>query len=74
MKNTGNTIRQNGQSTDFIYSGLSGISSKGREYLKNIAQSLIIMQNRPGFPIPNKICQEIMQNPSADPFSGTKEG
>jgi hypothetical protein len=33
-----------------IYSGLGSISDRGREYLKNIAQSLIALQNRPGSP------------------------
>jgi hypothetical protein len=47
-----------------IYSGLDSISDRGREYLKNIAQSLIVIQNRPGTPIPDSICREIMRNPT----------
>jgi hypothetical protein len=48
----------------FIYFGLSSISGKGREYLKNTAQSLIAIQKRPGTPLPDSICREIMQNPT----------
>jgi len=48
----------------FIYSGLNSISNKGREHLKNIAQSLITLQNRPGSPLPDSICREIMRNPT----------
>jgi hypothetical protein len=51
----------------FIYSGLGSISDKGREYLKNIAQSLVALQNRPGTPLPDSICREIMRN-SANEF------
>jgi len=46
----------------FIYSGLGSISDKGREYLKNIAQSLIALQNRPGSPLPDSIYREIMRD------------
>jgi hypothetical protein len=48
----------------FIYSGLGSISGKWREHLKNIAQSLIAIQDRPGTPIPDSICREIMRNPT----------
>jgi len=43
-----------------IYSGLNSISDKGREQLKNIAQSLIVLQNHPGTPIPDSISHEIV--------------
>ena len=46
----------------FIYSGLGSISNKGREYLKNIAQSLIALQNHPGTPLPDSICREIVRD------------
>jgi hypothetical protein len=46
-----------------IYSGLNNISNKGREHLKKIAESLIAIQNRPGTPVPDSICREIMRNP-----------
>jgi len=48
----------------FIYSGLNSISDKGREQLKNIAQSLVALQNHPGSPLPDSICQEIINNPT----------
>jgi hypothetical protein len=47
-----------------IYSGLGSISGKGRKRLKKIAQSLIAIQNRPGTPIPDSICREIMRSPT----------
>jgi hypothetical protein len=50
------------ESTAFIYSGLSSISDRGREQLKNVAQSLIALQNRPGSPLPDSICREIMRD------------
>jgi hypothetical protein len=50
------------ENTAFIYSGLGSISDKGREYLKNIAQSLITLQNHPGSPLPDSICREIMRD------------
>ena len=50
------------ESTAFVYSGLDSISSEGREYLKNIAQSLIVIQNRPGATVPESISQEIIRN------------
>jgi len=49
-----------------IYSGLGNISDKGKKRLKNIAESLIAIQNRPGTPIPNSICKEIMLNLTND--------
>jgi hypothetical protein len=59
-------IAQDSQNISFIYSGLGSISSKGRKRLKNIAQYLIAVQNRPGFPIPDNICKEIMRNPPGE--------
>jgi hypothetical protein len=50
----------------FIYSGLGSVSNRGREYLKNLAQYLLAMQNRPGTPIPEGICQEIIRNKTDD--------
>jgi hypothetical protein len=49
-----------------IYSGLGSISDKERKRLKNIAQSLIAIQNRPGTPVPDNICREIMMNSTND--------
>jgi hypothetical protein len=51
------------ENISLIYSGLNSISEKGREQLKNIAQSLIAIQNRPGTPVPDSICREIIKNP-----------
>ena len=48
--------------TSLIYSGLNSISDKGREQLKNIAQSLIAIQNRHGTPVPENIGWEIIIN------------
>jgi len=45
-----------------IYSGLNSISDKGRKHLKNIAQSLVAIQNRPGSPLPDGIYREIMRD------------
>jgi hypothetical protein len=56
------------QNIAFIYSGLGSISDRGRKHLKNIAQSLIAIQNHSGFPVPDNICKEIMRN-----LSGEKE-
>jgi hypothetical protein len=50
------------ENLSLIYSGLNSISGKGRKRLKNIAQSLVAIQNRPGTPIPDSICREIMRN------------
>jgi len=52
----------NGDNLPFIYSGLNSISDKGRKRLKNIAQSLIEIQNRLGTPVPESIGREIMRN------------
>jgi len=60
MKMFENTVLER-ENTAFIYSGLGSISDKGREYLKNIAQSLVVLQNRPGSPLPDSICREIMR-------------
>jgi len=65
MKNTGENASRSArdsQNPDFIYTGLGSISEKGREHLKDLAQSLIAMQNHPGFPIPDHICKEIMRD------------
>ena len=59
MYNYNNTVYDR-ENLALIYSGLNSISDKGWEYLKNIAQSLINIQNRPGTPIPDSICREIM--------------
>ena len=56
-----NTVNDR-ENTAFIYSGLGSISDKGREYLKNIAQSLVALQNRPGSPLPDSICREIIRD------------
>jgi hypothetical protein len=42
------------ENLDFILSGLVQISSKGRKYLKNMAQTLVSLQNPPKYPIPDK--------------------
>jgi hypothetical protein len=55
-------IIQDRENTALIYSGLGSISGKGREYLKNVAQSLIALQNRPGSPLPDSISREIVRN------------
>jgi len=52
----------NGENLALIYSGLNSISDKGRERLKNIAQSLIAIQSRPGTPVPDNIGREIMRD------------
>ena len=52
----------NGENLALIYSGLNSISDKGREQLKNIAQSLIAIQSRPGTPVPDSIGREIMRD------------
>jgi hypothetical protein len=52
----------------FIYSGLNSIGGKERKRLKNIAESLVAIQNRPGTPIPDSICKEIMRNPTNELF------
>jgi len=55
-----------------IYSGLNSISDKGREHLKNVAESLIAIQNRPGTPVPDSICKEIMWDSTNDLLNGKK--
>jgi len=45
----------------FLYSGLASISSEGRERLKQIAQSLIAVQESPGSPVPNNVQWEILR-------------
>jgi hypothetical protein len=47
----------------FIYSGLGSISHKGRKYLKNIAQSLVAIQKRPGTPLPDSVSRKIAGKP-----------
>jgi hypothetical protein len=56
-----------GDNSAFIYSGLHSISDKGRKHLKNIAQTLIAIQNRPGIPVPDSICREILHNENYRP-------
>jgi hypothetical protein len=56
------------ENLSLIYSGLNSISGKGRERLKNIAESLVAIQNRPGTSIPDSICREIMRNPTNEMF------
>jgi len=51
-----------GDNLPLIYSGLHSISDKGRKRLKNIAKSLIEIQNQPGVPLPESIGKEIMRN------------
>jgi len=53
-----------------IYSGLGSVSDKGRKHLKNIAQSLIALQNKPGIPLPDRICREIMRDSSRELVQG----
>ena len=60
MKTSKNIIWDS-DSSFFIYSGLCDISKNGRKYLKTIAKSLISIQNHPGLPIPDRICQKIIQ-------------
>jgi hypothetical protein len=45
--------------TAFISAGLGQISGSGRKNLKYIAQSLVLAQNNPGYPIPECIGQQI---------------
>jgi hypothetical protein len=56
----------------FIYSGLGNISGKGREQLKNIAQSLIAIQSRQGAPVPDSIGREIMRGSTKELLMGVK--
>ena len=57
------------QSIAFISSGLISISDNGRKRLKNIAQTLIAIQNRPGFPVSDKIHQEIIWDITKEQYS-----
>jgi len=50
------------ENLSLIYSGLNSISDKGRKHLKNIAQSLVEIQNRPGTPVPESIGKEIVRH------------
>jgi len=50
------------ENLSFVYSGLSNISYKGRKHLKNIAKTLVAIQNRPGTPVPDSISREIMRD------------
>jgi hypothetical protein len=54
-------ISENPQDNDtaFIYAGLDQISEKGRKTLKCIAQSLVLAQNNPGYPLPEGVDQQI---------------
>jgi hypothetical protein len=61
-----------GDYSALIYSGLFSISDKGRKRLKNIAQSLIAIQNRPGTPIPDSIYRDIMRDSTNDLLKGVK--
>jgi len=61
MKISGNIVLDR-DNLALIYSGLGSISDTGREQLKNIAQSLIAIQNRPGTPVPDSIGREIIRN------------
>ena len=65
----GNTTKAE-QNIDFVYSGLSDISDKSRKRLKNLAQSLVIIQNNPGFPMPDSVSRDIMQYPTDEPGAG----
>jgi len=60
------------ENLSLIYFGLNSISGKGREHLKNIAQSLIAIQNRPGTPVPDSICRDIMRNPTNELLKGVE--
>jgi len=57
---------------DLIYSGLGSISGKGRKHLKNTAQFLVALQNRPGTPIPDNICMNILQSSTNEPLNSLK--
>jgi len=50
------------ENLSLIYSGLNSISDKGKKQLKNIAQSLIEIQNRPGVPVPESVGRKIMRD------------
>ena len=71
MKISGNIVLDR-DNLALIYSGLGNISDKGREQLKNIAQSLIAIQNRPGTPVPDSIGREIMRGSTNTFLKGVK--
>jgi hypothetical protein len=56
MRTIGNTL---GNDTAFISAGLGQISGRGRETLKQLAQSLVWAQNNPGYPVPEGISRQI---------------
>jgi hypothetical protein len=45
--------------TALIYAGLGQINGRGRETLKQLAQSLVLAQNNPGYPVPEGIGEQI---------------
>lgn len=47
--------------TAFVRYAISNISGNGRKRLKSVAESLLAVQNRPGFPVPNSVRREIMR-------------
>jgi len=61
-----------GENISLIYSGLNSIGDKERKHLKNIAQSLIAIQNRPGTPVPDSISREIMRDSTKELLMGVK--
>jgi len=67
MRIFGNTV-MDGENVHFITAGLSSISGKSLKHLKNIAQALVAIQTRPGYPLPDSICQEIMWNSVKETF------
>jgi hypothetical protein len=71
MKISGNIVLDR-DNLAFLYSGLNSISDKERKHLKNIAQSLIAIQNRPGAPVPDSISREIMRGSTKDLLMGVK--
>jgi len=60
-------------SLSLVYSGLGSISDKGRKHLKNVAQSLIALQNRPGVPLPDRISREITGHNQWSPEFGERQ-
>jgi len=59
-----------GENLALIYTGLHSISDKGRKHIKNMTQSLIAIQNRPGSPLPDSIGREIMLNSTNELLKG----
>jgi hypothetical protein len=49
-----------GNDIALIYAGLGQISGRGRKTLKDIARTLVLAQNNPGYPIYQSIGQQIM--------------